>query len=66
MAVGFGRFNSSKLGVGAGAARMNANRADRQTYPEVAIARCSINIRKTIAIVVLAGCDAMDLISKGA
>jgi hypothetical protein len=70
MAVAFRRFNSSKVRVGAGGtADEHELGQDRQTYLEIAIARCSMNIRKTIAIVLvassLAGCGVVDLISKG-
>jgi hypothetical protein len=48
--------------------RMNDDRAAADKH-EVAITRCGMNIRRTIAILVLAsslaGCDAVDLISKG-
>ena len=49
---------------------MNANRAAADKHiRKLALTRCSMNIRKTLAILTLsaslAGCDAVDLISKG-
>lgn len=69
MAVGFGRFNSSKRRVRAGADRMNANRAAADKHIRKLLYWCVLNIRKAIAVVALAsslgGCGAVDLISKG-
>ena len=49
---------------------MNANRASADEHlRKLALNRCSMNIRKTLGILALsaslAGCDAVDLISKG-
>ena len=69
MAVVFRTFNSSKRRAGAGPRRMNENELRPTNISEVSLTRCSMNIRKTIAIVALAsslaGCGAVDLISKG-
>src|SRR5512140_146000 len=69
MAVGFGRFNSSKRRVRAGPSRMNANGTAADKHIGSCPEWCVMSIWKTLAIVALASslaaCDAVDLISKG-